>query len=79
MTPLEIEILLHYYARTNDYREGDFSAPAVRSAIDSFVDAELIVPRSKESAAYAIAERGTVYIDALKAVPLPTRKWVMPS
>ena len=29
MTPLLIEIMLHYYSRVDDYRNGNFDAPAV--------------------------------------------------
>lgn len=31
MSPLEIEILLHYYYCPGDYQDGDFSAPAAES------------------------------------------------
>lgn len=36
MSPLQIEILMHYYTRSTDYRNGDFAAPAVRESIDYF-------------------------------------------
>lgn len=36
MTPLQIEIVLHYYVRPTDYRDGDFTAPAVSQALDHF-------------------------------------------
>ncbi len=35
MTPLEIDILIHYYACADDFR--DLDAPAIREAIDKFV------------------------------------------
>lgn len=83
MTPLKIEILLHYNTRPGDYRGGDFSAPAVMSAIDSFLRKEigLLQPTSNEqiSTSYELTERGKVYIAALLAMPLPVCRWVMPS
>lgn len=83
MTPLEIEILLHYHCRTNDYRDGDFAAPVVRETIDAFRDDHgLIEPLPKESREFGVArtyrltQRGEVYIAALKAIPLPTKVWI---
>ena len=81
MTPLEIEILLHYYSRGDDYRDGDFSAPAVRSAIDSFRGVLGLLQENpgKGGGAYHITERGKVYVAALMDVPLPEQRWVMPT
>jgi len=36
MTPLQLQILIHYAYSAEDYRQGDFSATAVREAIDLF-------------------------------------------
>jgi hypothetical protein len=80
MTPLEIDILLHYYSRGGDYREGDFSAPAVREAIDNFSKREeMLRPCESGSRTYALSERGMAYVDALMRLPLPRRVWLMPS
>ncbi len=81
MTPLEIEMLLHYYSRTNDYRDGDFSAPAVRNALEWFKREEFLATDKAEppKTCYVIAERGRVYVEALKSVPMPERRWVMPT
>lgn len=35
MTPLQVEILTHYHRRWDDYRDGDFSSPWVRAAIEA--------------------------------------------
>lgn len=83
MTPLQIEILLHYYTRTDDYREGDFSAPAVCEAINDFRDRpdgplisqEQVICRH---ACYALTERGKVFVEAILSLPLPVQEWVMP-
>ena len=82
MTPLEISILLHYRVSPTDYRDGDFSAPAVREIIDGFVDANLIVAAdesSNDGPLYVIAERGVAYIEALRRVQLPVCRRVVPS
>lgn len=80
MSPLQIEILLHYYCRSGDYRENDFSAPAVREAIDNFRGREdMLCPCESGSRSYRLTERGQAFVDALQRLPLPRRVWVMPS
>jgi len=79
MTPLKIEMLLWYYSRVEDYREGDFSAPAVREAIDSFLADGLLmlsdaVPRTRS---YCLTDRGEAYVKHLMAIPLPVAVWVV--
>jgi len=82
MTPLEIEILLHYYYSGEDFRKGDFSAPAVRAAIDLFqvLDGGSLLTKDPcdMEKNYTITDRGRAYVNALCSMPLPVSKWVMP-
>lgn len=85
MTPLEIDILLWYHTRAVDYREGDFSAPAVRQTIDNFRDVlgllQAVAPDERldgDYRTYRLTERGRVYLDALMDLPLPEQRWVVP-
>lgn len=85
MTPLQIDILLWYYTRAVDYRDGDLSAPAVREAIDEFrVSTRLLVaiPQGDHSPgdhrSYRLTERGEAYVAALQSLPLPECRWVVP-
>jgi hypothetical protein len=83
MSPLEIEILLHYYCLPTDYRDGDFSAPAVKNAIERFRDElNLLEPTQSmdvyHDPHYRITERGRVFVEALCNMPLPVKQWVMP-
>lgn len=80
MTPLEIEILMHYLWSTVDYRNGDFSAPAVRAAIDRFskIDGMLKIDDSKR-VTYVLTDRARAYLEAVQAVPLPVCVWVIPA
>lgn len=87
MTPLEIEILMHYGTRMDDYRGGDHSAPAVKEAISRFMEEGLLthqgftVERFDDGtlkARYAVTERCRFYLEELCKVPLPIQKWVMP-
>lgn len=79
MTPLEISILLHYHVTPTDYRDGDFSAPAVRSAMDQFKDTGfLALSEAAADRVYAATEKTTVFVEALCAVPEPVQHWVIP-
>lgn len=88
MTPLELSILIHYRGCANDFRDGDFSAPAVRDAIDRFRDVLKLIEFDNtetkhfsfnETRTYRLTERGRVFVDALCEAPLPIQAWVMPS
>lgn len=79
MTPLQLEILLHYYAKADDYRCGDFGAPSVRDAIEHFKREELLESDPTQQRCYTLGERGRVLVEAVLSVPLPERRWVMPS
>lgn len=80
MTPLQIEILLHYYTTPTDYRDGDFFAPSVREAIDDFRKLNILVNSVKSGVNYALSEGGQRYVERLCSVPLPQIKecWVFP-
>jgi hypothetical protein len=78
MSPLEIQILLHYYACADDFRDGDFSAPAVRGAIDRFLANDYlryVSPIHKRC--YELTNKGYVYVTALLEVPEPASHWVV--
>ena len=81
MSPLIINIILHYYARANDFREGDLSAPAVGDAVSFLLEEQIIdhntagegkIPYQK----YKITERGEAYVKKIKAIGFPVQKWV---
>ena len=83
MSPLEIEILLHYYRCPTDYRDGDFSAPDVQDAIERFRDTHNLLEPTHSmdefcEPHYTITERGHVFVEALCNMPLPVKTWVMP-
>lgn len=73
MSPLQIEILLCYYARCCDYRDGDFSAPAVRTEIDYFREAGYLT--AGERTAYIITVQGRAVVDRILSAlsPIPMR------
>lgn len=75
MTPLAIEILLHYNSSPVDYRGGDFSAPAVREIIDSF-RGELDMLKTCHQfcgRTYKLTDKAEFYIEYLLSIPLPVK------
>lgn len=82
MTPLEIDILLHYHAHTDEYP--DRSSPAQREAFCKFVRDGFLtmddnnLPGNYLMATYSPTEKLHVYIDALCRVPSPVQTWVIP-
>lgn len=79
MTPLMIEIGLHYRCTLGDFRNGDFSAPVILPMLLDFVAAGLledagigVTPRFKATEGLAI------WVEALCRVPWPVQHWVMP-
>jgi hypothetical protein len=74
MTPFEIEILLHYSCTSLPFRHED--TPAFRSAISKLIDADVIVQNADKSYR-GVPAALEVYINALGAVPLPEKKWVI--
>lgn len=81
MTPLELQIVIHYYVRADDFPRGDF--PAVREAIDWMTRAGLLRKRGDGDEAgestYLIDARGRAFVEALCQAPLPEQRWVVPS
>lgn len=80
MSPLQVQIMLHYRCCADDFRNGDFSAPAVRREIDNFVKSGMIFLQPTRlgcHTTYAITEKGTAYTDAVCAIPEPVCKWVI--
>lgn len=84
MTPLCIEILLHYNSRAADYRNGDHSAPAVKEALDAFLREDVIrhhgfTPEyfgdGQLKARYELTSRGKAFVEYLQMIPLPTASW----
>lgn len=81
MTPLQIVMMLHYYAIAEPYAYRDpchANSEAVRKQRDRLVSFELIEPDPNSRSGYRATERGVAYVEALERTPLPIKKWVMP-
>lgn len=77
-TPLVIEIGLHYHCRPDDFRGGDFSAPAVRAAIDAFVEAGMLALQPGVKDSYYATGGLAAWVEALTSVPFPECHWIIP-
>jgi hypothetical protein len=84
MSPLQIEILLHYNCRADDYRNGDHSAPAVKMSLEWFVAENLLCPIVQKlpcaqpnirAPQYKLTSRGQAFVNFIQTIPLPTETW----
>lgn len=83
MSPLEVEMLLWYYSRVTDYRDGDFSAPAVRGALEDFKGMGLIATRAQPTLdepkrtprTYDLTDGGKLLVNRICSTPFPELKW----
>lgn len=79
MSPLRIEIALHYYTIPGDYDPERLDAPAVKEAIQDYIEAGLLQVSAREGQRFeGVDEALSVYVEALCSVPLPVLKWSMP-
>jgi hypothetical protein len=75
MTPLALEIIIHYFYSPEDYRQGDASAPAVKNTI-LFLFKYGLLEASENSPIrkYKITGMGKFYVqEGLCKVPLPKK------
>ena len=81
MTPLQIQMMLHYYAQSTPYahNEPDHAhSPAVIEQRDALIDVGLLETWIHTEAGYCCTKRGRVYVALLCAMGLPVEKWVLP-
>lgn len=79
MTPLGIDIMLWYATRDGDYdHDNNWRAPAVQDMVNQLRSAGMLDIHLGVECDFEITEGGRMYVEALKAVPLPVQVWVMP-
>lgn len=82
MNAVTLHILVHYYYRADDFRGGEFRAPAVWDALQDLQKDYLLVLTDKAAntrTTYELTIKGRVYVEALLQVPLPVQAWTMPA
>jgi hypothetical protein len=75
VTPLYIEIALHYVCSTGEFSRKD--APACKEAIDSLREAGLLRWNDFDQQ-HEATEGLRVWVNALTRVPLPVIQWAIP-
>lgn len=80
MSPLEIKILLHYYACGGEYKGREFGSSSWDDAIDRFIREDLLRVQATDSdgASFVITPRGQFFVHHLCHQPLPIQTWAMP-
>jgi hypothetical protein len=81
MTPLMIQILLHYHSVDGPYAEhnpGHRDSIAVRDQTAALLRDEMIVSDKQAAAGFRVTERGSTWVRAICYVPLPIMNWVVP-
>ena len=82
MTPLEIEILLHYFTSAIDHPDVFDPPPSQKEAFGRFVANGYLEDNSKcgqigeGEMVYSATEKLHVYCEALCRVPEPRQEWV---
>jgi hypothetical protein len=83
MTPLQIQMMLHYYAIAEPYSirdERHANSPAVREQRLELVALGLLENGGDgHVSGYRVTECGRTYVKALCEMPLPVLRYVMPS
>lgn len=77
MTPIEIEICLHYYYNPEPHRlENHHNTEIIDRLLrkNLIQESNLLYPNSK----YILTDRGNQYVESLKRIPLPVKveRWV---
>lgn len=76
MTPLQLQMILHYHTRTTPYAAHEpehAGSEGVRSQRQLLIDDGLLKWHSGFS--FSLTAKGIAFIDALCAMPLPRESW----
>jgi len=80
VTPLHLEIVMHYATRGNDME--NIAAPATSQYVRELILAGMVESIKNDAGAtrsYKTTDRGMVWLDYLLTVPFPKQKWVIES
>lgn len=84
MSPLTLQIIIHYCVRAVDYRDGDLSAPAVKQVIAYLENEEMIrkVTKDDDNCFHTMKYVGTTkaryYLDYICKIPFPVNDFKIP-
>lgn len=75
MTPIKLEILLHYYYAYELHPNSE--TPAARDAIVYLIASDLLIEGGDDQP-FDVTERGVAYIKHLLTIPFPVKQWIIP-
>lgn len=81
MVPLQIEVLLHYYAHAGEHRLFSEEPPISLSIRKWLIDNELLRKLDtplEHGASYQLTRRGLALVEHIMNLPLPEKRWIMP-
>ena len=81
MTPLQLQMLLHYYTRPTPYAEHEplhARSFAVKEQREELERLGLLEVCHQFDGGYGVTDRGIAYIEGLKSLPLPEKHWIIP-
>jgi len=79
ITPLHIEIVLHYNCTTAPMEHA--TAPAVQEYIRQLLGEEILIwvsARPVTNGHYGLTEKGKAWLEMILATPFPVQRWVAP-
>ncbi len=73
MSPLKINILLHYYCHPFDWPERKKDM----SFMDELINADYLACKSSKEPVLVLTEKAKVFIEALLNIPEPVKVWII--
>lgn len=80
MTPLQIKMMLHYYAIAEPYSARDLchaNSSAVHEQREFLVNCGMLRINDSSDSGYEVTDKGQFYIEYLLSVPVPSTKFVI--
>ena len=71
LCPLQVEILMHYYARADGYKTNYSNANA--EYLQQFVDEGVL---NDSTSPWTLTEKGRAWVHAILTTPCPTPAWI---
>lgn len=78
LTPIELIILLHYYYSAEEFKHEIACFDAINDAHLKLRNRGLLEVATKDTDIESITDKGTCYVKAILATPLPVAIWVLP-
>ncbi len=80
ISPFCLQIIIHYCVMACDFRDGDFSAPAVMEVLNGLESEGMIekAPKNSKGQKYIGTTKARFYLDFLLKIPFPENAFKIP-